>query len=114
MEYDGSEHSITVSNLPDFATVTYKNNVGTEVGAYLATAIVSAKNYDDLTLYAYLTITAPLKDFDDAHMDDVTVDYDGKSHTIEPQGYPEGTKVTYKGIRNYTDAGTYTIKCKCR
>ena len=111
VEYDGLEHSITVSNLPDFATVTYKNNVGTEVGAYLATAIVSAKNYDDLTLYAYLTITAPLKDFDDAHMDDVTVDYDGESHTIEPQGYPEGTKVTYKGTRNYTDAGTYTIKC---
>ena len=111
VEYDGSEHEITAKNIPNFASVTYENNKGTEIGSYNAKATITAKNYNDLVLTASLDITTPLLDFDDIKMEDVTVDYDGKSHTISPTGYPEGTKVTYKGTSSYINAGTYNITC---
>ncbi|MCR4911593.1 MAG: MBG domain-containing protein, partial [Bacilli bacterium] len=111
VEYDGQEHALTCTGVPSFATVTYTNNVGTEIGVYNATAVISAENYNDLTLNATLTITTPLLDFDDAKMEDATIDYDGKKHTIEPTGIPEGTKVIYKGTYEYTNVGTYIVSC---
>lgn len=111
IEYDGQEHAITVTNLPSFASVSYQNNIGTEVGTYDARATITAPNYNELVLTARLTITAPLLDFDDAQMNDLEVDYDGQSHTIEPTGYPDDTTVTYKGTHSYVNVGTYTISC---
>lgn len=111
VEYDGLEHEIVCSGVPSFATVTYENNAGTEVGVYNATATITAPNYNDLVLHATLTITAPLLTFDEAKMDDLTIDYDGQNHTIEPYDIPEGTKVSYKGTYSYRSVGSYTISC---
>ncbi|MBP3447896.1 MAG: leucine-rich repeat protein [Clostridia bacterium] len=55
--YDGTEKSISVNgNLPEGATVNYTNNKGTNAGTYNATATVTCKGYNDLTLNATLKI----------------------------------------------------------
>src|SRR5690606_26717074 len=46
--YDGTEHSIFISALPEGATVTYSNNGKTDAGTYTVTATISKANYDDL------------------------------------------------------------------
>lgn len=54
--YDGEEHVITCKGVPAGATVVYTDNKGTEVGEYDATATISMKGYNTLTLNAKLTI----------------------------------------------------------
>ena len=55
--YNGAEQQIVVSGeLPENATVEYKNNTGKDVGEYNATAIVTAPGYEMLELDATLTI----------------------------------------------------------
>ena len=49
------------------------------------------------------------QEFSTAKMDDLTVDYDGKPHTITPTGYPEGTRITYSSASEFTDVGTHTV-----
>ena len=56
--HDGLEHALTCKNVPEGATVSYENNVGTDVGVYQAKAVIRSKNYEELTLTATLTITA--------------------------------------------------------
>ncbi len=63
-EYDTFEHSIQiVGNVPSGSTVTYKYNgveaTGvTEVGTYTVVATVTNRNYETLSLTAYLYITS--------------------------------------------------------
>jgi hypothetical protein len=58
--YDGTEHSITATNIPTYVDVTYTNNTGVNAGTYNATATITAKansNYTgSLTKTATLTI----------------------------------------------------------
>ena len=55
--YDGKAHTLEVSGAPEFATVTYSNaGPFTEVGEYKITALITAENYNDLSLSATLTI----------------------------------------------------------
>ncbi|WP_037317927.1 nidogen-like domain-containing protein [Salegentibacter sp. Hel_I_6] len=54
--YNGSEHSIFVTGLPEDATVTYANNGKTNAGTYTVTAIVSQPGYEDLVLTANMLI----------------------------------------------------------
>lgn len=56
--YDGLEHTLTCKNVPEGASVSYESNVGKDVGVYEAKAVITATNYDTLTLTAKLTITA--------------------------------------------------------
>ncbi len=56
VDYDGEQHSITCEGVPDGATVTYTNNVGTLDGVYNAKAVVTKEGYNTLTLNATLTI----------------------------------------------------------
>ena len=56
--YDGLDHTLTCKNVPAGASVSYENNVGKDVGAYEAKAIITANNYETLILTAKLTITA--------------------------------------------------------
>ncbi|TDN82737.1 putative secreted protein (Por secretion system target), partial [Salegentibacter sp. 24] len=54
--YDGSEHSIYVSGLPDGAEVSYENNGKTNAGNFTVSATINQENYNDLVLSAQLDI----------------------------------------------------------
>ncbi|MBZ9632551.1 HYR domain-containing protein [Salegentibacter sp. LM13S] len=54
--YDGSEHSIYVSGLPEEASVSYENNGKTNAGNKMVTATISQENYNDLVLTAQLEV----------------------------------------------------------
>lgn len=107
VDYDGGAKEIVCENVPDFATVTYKDNTGTDVGEYKATATVSAANYKDLVLQATLTI-APVE-LKGVIFNDQTVPYDGYTHTLTCKNLPEGAMVKYES-NSGKDVGTYQAK----
>ena len=51
VEWNGQQKSITVTGLPEGVTVEYTNNVGTEVGTYDATAVLSGEGYQTIYLF---------------------------------------------------------------
>ena len=104
VEYNGQEFSITCSNVPSFATVTYQNNRGTNVGTYEATATISAPNYNDLTLTATLTITKGT--IKGVTYNNGLFSYDGNEHTLLVSGtLPSGVTVEYENNKR-TNAGS--------
>ena len=104
VEYNGQEFSITCSNVPSFATVTYQNNRGTEVGTYFATATISAPNYNDLTLTATLSITKGT--IKGVTYNNGLFTYDGNEHTLLVSGtLPSGVTVEYENNKR-TNAGS--------
>lgn len=104
VEYNGEEHTVVCSNVPSFATVTYQNNKGTEVGTYKATATISAPNYEDLTLSATLTITKG--NVRGVTFVDASYTYDGTEHSITVNGnLPSGVSVQYLN-NTRTNAGS--------
>lgn len=115
VEYDGEEHSISVSDAPDFAEVTYTNpDSCVDVGSYEFEAEISAEGYETLNLTATLTIT--MADFTGLSFENVTYDFDSLSHSIELAGVlPENSSVVYtcaedENISNEAvNPGTYTI-----
>lgn len=56
IDYDGLEHEIVATGVPEGVTVDYKNNKATKDGVYNATALVKKEGYNDLSLSAKLTI----------------------------------------------------------
>jgi len=54
--YNGNEHSIFVTGLPEGATVEYTNNGQINAGAYTVTATVTQNGYEDLVLTANMLI----------------------------------------------------------
>ncbi len=54
--YDATEKGIVVNGVPAFATVTYTNNKGTDVGEYPAKAVIKADGYTTLEIEATLKI----------------------------------------------------------
>lgn len=109
-EYDGYSHSLEVENVPSGAKVTYKNNNKTEPGSYNVKATVSKKGYNTASLEAVLTI-GEKKTFTGITFSDLTVDYDGKSHSIYVEGKPEEASVSYAG-NNKTNPGVYNVTAK--
>lgn len=110
--YDGTEKTIIVSGLPDGASVTYANNAAIDAGVYNATATVSKKGYNALTLNAALTISKAT--IAGVTFEDLTVEYDGLPHSVEPTGdLPVGVtvKITYNGeeVPSVTEVGEYTV-----
>lgn len=104
VEYDGLEHKLLCSNVPSFATVTYQNNKGTEIGTYNATATISAPNYNDLTLHATLTITKG--NIKGITFNNASYTYDGNEHSVTISGnLPTGVTVSYQNNKR-TNAGS--------
>ncbi|MBO4554612.1 MAG: hypothetical protein J5713_02410, partial [Clostridia bacterium] len=103
--YDGGSHSLQVSGLDAGMNVVYQGNSGTNVGTYDFTATVSKENFNDVVLYATLTIskaTVTGITFDNTH-----VTYDGEAHSLVIGGnLPNGVSVEYSGNTG-TNAGTY-------
>ena len=109
VDFDGSEHTITViGTLPTGVSVVYTNNSGTAAGTYEATAVLSGKGYNTLTLTATLTITAPtLPNITGVTFTGNTVTYDNHEHTITVTGtLPQGAEVVYTNNKG-TNVGVY-------
>ncbi|MCH5152504.1 MAG: DUF5050 domain-containing protein [Clostridiales bacterium] len=106
--YDKQEHSISISGeLPDGVTVVYQNNKATDYGVHTATATLSGKGYNTLTLTATLTIEA--KDITGVTFANRTVTYNGSEYTIDTiTGLPTGVTVQSITGNKATDVGTYT------
>ena len=85
-------------------TSDFSNTIPTSV-----TESVSDSSSQSSALSSSESSTFVEREFTNAKMEDLTVDYDGQPHTIEPTGYPEGTRVTYASATYFTDAGSYTI-----
>ncbi len=113
--YDGQPHSIAITGtLPNGGSVTYTNNGPfTNAGVYQAKAVITAPNYNDLTLTATLTINKA--QFTGVEFKDAEFEYDGNPHSIEITGaLPSTATVTYSsdvsGVTNSaTDIGEYNI-----
>ena len=92
--YDGSEHSVTISGtLPTGVSVNYQNNKRTDSGSQEATATISGEGYNTLVLHATLTINKAV--FTGISFNDLTVNYDGNTHTITATGVPSFANVVY-------------------
>lgn len=112
VEWNGQQKSITVTGLPEGVTVEYTNNVGTEVGTYDATAVLSGEGYQTKTLTATLTITKA--QFKGVSLNDKTVTYDGKSKGLVIEGaLPAGTLISYsyggQSVASVTEVGEYDV-----
>ena len=108
MDYDGEEHTIIATGVPEGATVTYTNE-GPYIlpGSYDIGVTIEAEGYNSCSKTATLTINA--LDFASVEFTDSTLDYDGKEHTIIATGVPEGATVTYTNEGPYVNAGAYII-----
>lgn len=108
--FDGSEHSIEVSNLPEGVEVSYSpTNTFINAGRHVVTASFSDKtgNYnvpDDMTA----TLTIAQKSLP-VEFNSKEVTYDGLEHSIEIEdSLPEGITVSYSK-NSYIDAGVYEV-----
>ena len=113
--YDGNPHTLTISGtLPTGGNVQYTNNGPfTDAGVYSAKAVVTAPNYNDLSLNASLTINKA--NFSGIEFKDAEFEYDGNPHSISITGtLPSTSTVTYtsdvSSITNTaTDIGEYNV-----
>ena len=113
--YDGNAHTLNVSGeLPAGGSVVYTNNgPHTDAGVYSVKAVVSAPNYEDLTLNATLTINKA--EFSGITFKSEEFEYDGNPHSIAITGtLPSTSSVKYtsdvEGVTNTaTDIGEYNI-----
>lgn len=119
--YDGTPHTLTISgDLPTGGSVSYTNNgPHTNAGVYQAKAVISAPNYNDLTLNATLTINKAT--FTGYTYESKSVKYDGAEHINDIQlvgVFPQGT-TTNETVKNSNgeivtsaiEVGTYTYTC---
>ena len=105
-DYDGKAHSLSVSNVPEGAEVKYSNNNKTDVGVYTVKATVSKEDYNTKVLTAKLTIKG--LDFEGVTLDSKSFDYDGKTHSLEVSGAPEGANIQYTN-NSQINVGVYEV-----
>lgn len=95
--YDGNEKAIEIEGeLPEYVSVTYKNNRAVNAGDYTAEAIFSADEslYESIpTRYARLQIRRKTFEVDYSSFMAQTVTYDGRTHIPSVQ-VPEGLSVS--------------------
>lgn len=111
LTYDGKEHAISITGtLPEGASVTYTNNVGTNVGTYTATASISGEGYVTLTLNATLKIERATYDMSNVTWSSFDFTYDGNAHTVTVSGLPSGVTVKSYSDNEKVNAGHYEAK----
>lgn len=106
-DYDGKAHSLSVLNVPEGASVKYQNNNKVDVGVYTVKATVSKEDYNTKVLTANLTIKG--LDFVGVTLESKGFDYDGKAHSLEVSGAPEGTNIQYTN-NSKVDVGVYDVE----
>ncbi len=114
--YDGETHSLSITGtLPTGVTVTYENNGKINAGSYTVTAkfVGDATNYELIdNMTATLTINKAAYDMSSIEFNDLTVDYDGETHSIVISGtLPTGVSIEYEN-NGKINAGSYTITAK--
>ena len=108
--YDGKSHSLQITGeLPAGVTVSYTNNEKVNVGEYTVTAtfdVDTEKYYPLSPMTAKMTIE---KNNLNLSLNDATIIYDGKVHSLEIEDLPEGVEVRY--LNNYkTEIGEYDVE----
>ena len=108
IDYDGSEHTIVATGMPQGASVNY-TNAGPYVlpGSYEIGVEISAQGYNTYTKTVTLTINKI--NFTGIVFESQTIDYDGAEHTIVATGMPQGASVNYTNAGPHKNADTYTI-----
>ena len=111
--YNGTEHTVTLENLPELVTATITGDKGTNAGTYTAKAVFAydADNYElannnvaDLSW----TINKAQIDMSDVKWSYTNpFTYDGSVHTVELINFPDGVTATYRD-NTATDAGPYS------
>ena len=107
IDYDGNEHTIVATGVPEGATVTYTNE-GPFVNAntYTISVSISAQGYNTYTKDAKLTINKINFPLDIKFESEKTI-YTGTEKVILVSGeIPDGTQIEYKNNKA-TQAGTY-------
>ena len=112
--FDGKEHHLDVDGVPNFASISYKNNGPfVDAGTYNVQVTISAEGYNDLTLSSTLTIKKAI--LSGITFESKTFNYDGNEKEITIAGnIPASAKVIYtsnvNGITNKaSEIGTYEI-----
>ncbi len=110
--YDGEEKVlVSTTTVPEGYEIRYENNKATEVGKHLCRALVWNTKKDTLECekFAILEILPAKYDMSGVEFPDLTVDYDGKPHTLEISSpLPDGVSVSYTQ-NTYSDAGVYEV-----
>ena len=111
LDYDGEEHTIVATGVPEGASVVY-TNAGPFVNAGESNIglKVTKDGYNDYTKTATLKINKI--NFSGITFSDVTVDYDGNEHSVTASGVPTFATATYTNQGPFVDAGEYTTTLK--
>lgn len=109
-EYDGSSHSLSVSNLPEGANVQYENNDKVEIGVYTVKATVSKDGYNTKVLTATLTIKEHVEkqNFEGVTLESNSFTYDGKNHSLAVSGAPVDANIKYTN-NSQKNVGVYKV-----
>lgn len=107
VDYDGQEHTIVATNVPDFATVEYVNaGPFVNAGTYSVGVKINAPNYNEFAK----TVTLKINKIDfssDITFGDEKFFYNGEQKEITVTGtLPAGTTVTYANNKG-VEAGEY-------
>jgi len=111
--FDGTSKSIVIEgDLPNYISVSYKNNKHTNAGNHTAIANINGgRNYFDKELKATLQITKA--DISIVNFNDASFVYDGKPKSLKINDIlPEGTSVIYS-YNNQINVGTYQVSALC-
>lgn len=109
IDYDGEEHTIVATGIPEGATATYSNQGPyVNAGEYDISLTVKMDGYNDYTKTVKLTIKK--LNFVGIELSGVEVDYDGNEHSATATGIPSFATVNYEGVGPFVDAGEYTTK----
>ena len=113
LDYNGEEHTIEATGVPENATVTYTDaGPYTLPGSYEIGVKITAEGYTTYEKTATLTIKALT--FTTVVFNNKTLDYNGEEHTIEATGVPENATVTYTNNGPFVNAGEYNISIKVK
>ena len=113
--YDGKTHTYTLRGVPAHVVIRYTDNAKSAVGAYTASATLTAES-ENYTLVVNgeiptrsWSIVKGVYDMSGVKFEDKTVEYDGKAHALTISGkLPAGVSVTYNRS-NLKDAGVYVV-----
>lgn len=118
--YDGNEHSVSLTNVPEGVDVTYSETTSaTAIGEYTAKVSVTPKSgYTFDGTFSDTTLNWEIKEKEKTPVDISGISWDyssaytynGKEYSVALKNVPEGVNVTYSGITKATDIGSYTAK----
>lgn len=103
-EYDGSEHSVLLQNIPGTVDVVYSGNVATDKGTYTAKATISAKD----SVHYEVSETSKICKWSIIDKDDVQVTLSDDVKAAENLVYDGTAKAGYTGDIVWYEKGTTT------